>query len=287
VPADLPLLAAVRPLGLISVVLRPFLAHPSWARPRSRASLSSGFRGRSFRLAAHNAKSHDPRTDWPSIAVSVCGLFGVGDQLTGRADVLEFGRLPDASVTTFAEPCTWPTSSSPRRPSAGFDDPWRRLAPWCRGNCMTEPEVVEIGVHGVSGTPPRICSMSRSLRSRPATPKLASEAGLSDEERDPRTVAGKPATTGPRPEGCAWGGLTSGVPSRAFVAVAASVHSAQRRAAAAPRRSVSGQPPPCRGRIISRRRRPSGCRVRRHRERVVTTSCWSLQSVFVRLSKDG
>jgi pimeloyl-ACP methyl ester carboxylesterase len=98
------LLAALARIGLMSAVLRPFLVHPGRAQPRFRASLSSDFRGRSFRMAARNAKSHDPRTDWPRIAVPVFGLFGIRDRFTGRADVAEFRRvLPLASVTQVDE----------------------------------------------------------------------------------------------------------------------------------------------------------------------------------------
>lgn len=94
------LLAATARLGLLPLMLRPFLAHPRSARERFRASLSHDFRGRSFRMAARNAKSHDPKTDWPRIAVPVCGLFGAQDRFTGHADVVEFGRvLPNAAVT--------------------------------------------------------------------------------------------------------------------------------------------------------------------------------------------
>ena len=82
---------------------------------------------------------------------------------------------------------------------------------------MTEPETVEIRVHGVSGTPPE------DLLDVPLVVQQAGDgkAGfykprLSDEERDPRIIDGKPATTGPRLEGYAWGGLTSGAPSRAL-----------------------------------------------------------------------
>ncbi|MDT4958994.1 MAG: hypothetical protein QOD31_2793 [Pseudonocardiales bacterium] len=82
---------------------------------------------------------------------------------------------------------------------------------------MTEPEIVEIRVHGVSGTPPEDLL---------DVPLVAQQAGdgkagfykprLSAEQRDPRTIDGEPATTGPRLEGYAWGGLTSGAPSRAL-----------------------------------------------------------------------
>jgi hypothetical protein len=82
---------------------------------------------------------------------------------------------------------------------------------------MTEPEVVEIRVHGVSGTPPE------DLLDVPLVSQQAGDAKagfykprLSAEERDPRTIDGLPATSGPRLEGYAWGGLTSGAPSRAL-----------------------------------------------------------------------
>ncbi|MEP7019002.1 MAG: hypothetical protein ABI808_00010 [Pseudonocardiales bacterium] len=82
---------------------------------------------------------------------------------------------------------------------------------------MTESEIIEIRVHGVSGTPPE------ELLDTPLVKQQAGDAKagfykprLSDEERDPRTIDGKPATTGPRLEGYAWGGLTSGAPSRAL-----------------------------------------------------------------------
>jgi hypothetical protein len=82
---------------------------------------------------------------------------------------------------------------------------------------MTKPEVVEIRVHGVSGTPPE------DLLDVPLVMQQAGDAKagfykprLSGEERDPRTVDGQPATSGPRLEGYAWGGLTSGAPSRAL-----------------------------------------------------------------------
>jgi pimeloyl-ACP methyl ester carboxylesterase len=120
------LLAALARLGLTSAVLRPFLAHPRRALPRFRASLSTDFRGRSFRMAARNAKSHDPRTDWPRIAVPVFGLFGVCDRFTGRADVAEFRRvLPGANVTLFDEAGHF---SHIEQPTATFDWIRRSLA---------------------------------------------------------------------------------------------------------------------------------------------------------------
>jgi hypothetical protein len=78
-------------------------------------------------------------------------------------------------------------------------------------------EVVELRVHGVSGTPPQ------ELLDCPLVTQLAGDAKagfykprLYEEERDPRRIDGQPATTGPRLEGYAWGGLTSGAPMRAF-----------------------------------------------------------------------
>jgi pimeloyl-ACP methyl ester carboxylesterase len=130
------LLAALAHLGLMPMVLRPFLAHPERARPRFRASLSCDFRGRSFRMAARNAKSHDPRTGWPRIAVPVFGLFGVRDRFTGRADVAQFGRvLPGASVTLFDEAGHFPHVE---QPSASFD--WiRRSVTSARSTAQGEP----------------------------------------------------------------------------------------------------------------------------------------------------
>jgi hypothetical protein len=82
---------------------------------------------------------------------------------------------------------------------------------------VSESEVVEIRVHGVSGTPPE------DLLDVPLVVQQAGDrkAGFYKprsfaEERDPRMIDGKPATTGPRLEGYAWGGLTSGAPSRAL-----------------------------------------------------------------------
>ncbi|MEP7177962.1 MAG: hypothetical protein ABI775_02625 [Pseudonocardiales bacterium] len=82
---------------------------------------------------------------------------------------------------------------------------------------MAEPETVEIRVHGVSGTPPEdlldVPLVTQQAGDRKAgfyRPRLAAEA------YDPRTVDGQPATSGPRLEGYAWGGLTSGAPSRAL-----------------------------------------------------------------------
>jgi pimeloyl-ACP methyl ester carboxylesterase len=120
------LLAALSRVGLMPAVLRPFLAHPKRARPEFRASLASDFRGRSFRMAARNAKSHDPRTDWPRIAVPVFGLFGARDQFTGRADVAEFARVvPGASVTSFDEAGHF---AHIEQPAATFDWVRRSLA---------------------------------------------------------------------------------------------------------------------------------------------------------------
>lgn len=120
------MLAALDRLGLMAAVLSPFLAHPKRARPQFRASLSSDFRGRSFRMAARNAKTHDPRTDWPRIAVPVSGLFGERDRFTGRADVAEFGRvLPDATVTSFPDAGHF---AHIEQPTATFDWIRRSLA---------------------------------------------------------------------------------------------------------------------------------------------------------------
>jgi pimeloyl-ACP methyl ester carboxylesterase len=96
--------AALSRIGLMPAVLRPFLAHPRQAPPRFRASVARDFRGRSFRMAARNAESHEPHADWPRIAVPVLGLFGRRDQFTGRADVAEFAQVvAGASVTSFDE----------------------------------------------------------------------------------------------------------------------------------------------------------------------------------------
>lgn len=128
-------LAALTRLGLMSVVLRPFLAYSKRARPRFCASISRDFRGRSFRMAARNAKSHDPQTDWPRIAVPVYGLFGVRDKFTGRADVAEFGRvLPDASVTSFDEAGHFVHIE---QPEATFD--WIRRSLTSTSNVQGEP----------------------------------------------------------------------------------------------------------------------------------------------------
>jgi hypothetical protein len=82
---------------------------------------------------------------------------------------------------------------------------------------MTEPEVVEIRVHGVSGTPPEDLLDVPLVRQQAGDNKAGFyKPRLFAEERDPRTIDGEPATTGPRLEGYAWGGLTSGAPSRAL-----------------------------------------------------------------------
>lgn len=78
--------------------------------------------------------------------------------------------------------------------------------------------VVELRVHGVSGTPPE------ELLDRPLVRQVAGDqtAGfyrprLDAEARDDVAAApGAPARTGPELEGYAWGGLTSGAPSRAL-----------------------------------------------------------------------
>jgi hypothetical protein len=83
---------------------------------------------------------------------------------------------------------------------------------------MQVGEVVELRVHGVSGTPPQ------ELLDRPLVdlvagdgtagfyrPRLAAEAS----DSAPAGVA-DPVVQGPVLEGYAWGGLTSGAPSRAF-----------------------------------------------------------------------
>jgi hypothetical protein len=83
---------------------------------------------------------------------------------------------------------------------------------------MDVPEVVELRIHGVSGTPPE------SLLDCPAVTQLAGDgrAGfyrprLPQEQRDPRQLdIGERVAPGPRLEGYAWGGLTSGAATRAF-----------------------------------------------------------------------
>jgi len=130
------LLAALSRVGLMPMVLRPFLAQPKRARPAFRASLSTEFRGRSFRMAARNAKSHDLRTDWPRIAVPVFGLFGVRDRFTGPADARAFARvLPGASVTSVDEAGHF---AHIEQPAATFE--WvRRSVASARSTAQGEP----------------------------------------------------------------------------------------------------------------------------------------------------
>lgn len=78
-------------------------------------------------------------------------------------------------------------------------------------------EVVELRVHGVSGTPPE------QLLDTPLVEQVAGDgtAGfyrprLPQERRDPRDPSDDVHSSGPLLEGYAWGGLTSGAPSRAL-----------------------------------------------------------------------
>jgi len=79
-------------------------------------------------------------------------------------------------------------------------------------------EVIELRIHGVSGTPPE------DLLDCPLVTQVAGDnkAGfyrprLPQERHDPRlTPDGTSSTTGPLLEGYAWGGLTSGAPTRAL-----------------------------------------------------------------------
>lgn len=83
---------------------------------------------------------------------------------------------------------------------------------------MRVDEVVELRVHGVSGTPPE------ELLDRPLVEQVAGDAVAGFYR--PRLVAERtdswpagdpdPVVRGPQLEGYAWGGLTSGAPSRAF-----------------------------------------------------------------------
>ena len=83
---------------------------------------------------------------------------------------------------------------------------------------MADQEVVELRVHGVSGTPPQ------ELLDRGAVYRLAGNAtagfyrpSLAAESTDGTWAPLLPRSTdGPKLEGYAWGGLTSGAPSRAF-----------------------------------------------------------------------
>jgi pimeloyl-ACP methyl ester carboxylesterase len=121
-----PKVAALPRIDLMPSVLRRFLAHPRQAPPRFRASRASDFRGRSFRMAARNAESHDPHADGPGIAVPVFVLFGRRDQFTGRADVAEFAQVvAGASVTSFDEAGHL---SHLEQPAATFDRIRRSLA---------------------------------------------------------------------------------------------------------------------------------------------------------------
>jgi hypothetical protein len=83
---------------------------------------------------------------------------------------------------------------------------------------MQVDEVIELRVHGVSGTPPEEL-LDRPLVERVAgnavagfyRPRLAAERTDSWPAGDPQ-----PTVRGPQLEGYVWGGLTSGAPSRAF-----------------------------------------------------------------------
>lgn len=83
---------------------------------------------------------------------------------------------------------------------------------------MRVDEVIELRVHGVSGTPPEEL-LDRPLVERVAgnavagfyRPRLAAERTDSWPAGDPQ-----PQVRGPQLEGYVWGGLTSGAPSRAF-----------------------------------------------------------------------
>jgi hypothetical protein len=83
---------------------------------------------------------------------------------------------------------------------------------------MTDPTVVELRVHGVSGTPPE-----ELLDSKVVTQVAGSGVAgfyrpeLIEERTDPRVEPGGEARAGaPLLEGYCWGGLTSGAASRAF-----------------------------------------------------------------------
>lgn len=78
-------------------------------------------------------------------------------------------------------------------------------------------EVIELRVHGVSGTPPE------QLLDTPLVEQVAGDAKagfyrprLPEERRDPRDPSDEVRSTGPLLEGYAWGGLTSGAPTRAL-----------------------------------------------------------------------
>jgi hypothetical protein len=83
---------------------------------------------------------------------------------------------------------------------------------------MGNREVIELRVHGVSGTPPE------QLLDCPLVIQEAGDAKagfyiprLPEEQRDPRlTPSGAVNTSGPKLEGYAWGGLTSGAATRAL-----------------------------------------------------------------------
>ncbi len=86
----------------------------------------------------------------------------------------------------------------------------------CDGNSGSdEPRVVELRVHGVSGTPPEDL-LDRPLVRPVAGDKIAGfyRPRLAEEWTD--DPVGACPGTGPYLEGYAWGGLTSGSPSRAF-----------------------------------------------------------------------
>ena len=78
-------------------------------------------------------------------------------------------------------------------------------------------DVIELRVHGVSGTPPE------QLLDTPLVEQIAGDAKagfyrprLPAERRDPRDPSDDVHSTGPLLEGYAWGGLTSGAPTRAL-----------------------------------------------------------------------
>lgn len=77
------------------------------------------------------------------------------------------------------------------------------------------PDVVELRVHGVSGTPPEDL-LDRPLVRQVAGDKIAGfyRPRLAEEWTD--QAVGDQAVTGPYLEGYVWGGFTSGSPSRAL-----------------------------------------------------------------------
>lgn len=91
---------AAERLGLMPLLLKGVLAHPTELPPGLIGYLTGAMAPKSFLLAAQNGKHYDPAAQWARIAVPVRATFGSEDRLVPPADMARLSAaIPDAAVT--------------------------------------------------------------------------------------------------------------------------------------------------------------------------------------------